>query len=70
MSDPIEAVLVRDQGLDRWCVREVARYAAGKLVEDYVYAYRDCVTGEHLPPGRCKEVRDGFVRVECVEVNE
>ncbi len=70
MPDPIEAVLVEAEGVQRWCVRESHRWAAGKLVEPYVYAYTDVVTGERLGPGQCREIREGKVQVTAVEVKD
>ena len=69
MSDPIKAVLVDVDGFPRWCTaaeRQVATSDGGW----YLYAFVDVLNRDNYPPARCKVIREGLVRVECVEVAE
>lgn len=70
MTDPIKAVLVNVDGVERWCERDMraCTTAAGKPIGEAVYAYCDVVCGVRYAPGVCREIREGLVRVECVEV--
>lgn len=72
MNEPIKAVLVDVAGVERWCERVIAHECGVKAVPGYAYlcAYRDFVTGEYYAQARCRVIRDGLVRVECVEVAE
>lgn len=68
MSEPIKAALVEVDGSRRWCTaaeRQVANDGGW-----YLYAFVDVLNGDNYPPSRCRVIREGWVRVECVEVAE
>ena len=70
-NTPTPAVLIRVNGTERWCTRDIAFYAAGKRVDEpdgYIYAYCDFITGQRYAPAICTEIREGLVKVAVEEV--
>lgn len=71
MTDtPAPAVLVEVNGVERWCTREVSRYGfdGRKTYPTAIHAYTDVMTGIRFAPAKCREIREGLVRVAVEEV--
>lgn len=66
MSEPIKTVLVDVAGVERWCTAHEREISLGGGY--YLYAFVDVLTGANYAPARCRVIREGLVRVECVEV--
>lgn len=49
-----------------WCTRELRQ----SLVDggEYTHAYRDVLTGVGFAPAKCREVREGLIRIAVEEV--
>ena len=68
-NTPTPAVLVDVSGVERWCTRDIATHdGGGKSIGGYVYAYCDFLSGIRYAPAKCREIRDGLVRVAVEEV--
>jgi hypothetical protein len=69
MADLIEAVLIESRGKRFWCQR-MTQPNLKKREEHDIYAYRDVLSGQNHPPHQCREVREGIIRIEVVEVEQ